>query len=323
MKKRIGILCAAILLTVFAGCGSFFGKIRFGTAGIGGAYHIFADTFAGIVTRESEKYSVEVKTTAGSAANIRLLSEGYIQMAAAQNDLINSAYYAEGSFENSKQYRGYSAVAALYMESCQIVVRCDSGIENIDDLQGKTVSIGEDESGTQLNAQQILEVCGLTDRLVNKVSLDYTDAANQLKEGSIDAFFCTAGIQTTVISELSKQCDIKLLELDGRVIEKLLDSYSFYKKCVIPKGTYAGQNEDVETVGVKAVLLVSDKLSEKTVKAITKTLFENKQELQYALPVDLELNEQSAVEEITIPFHKGAAAYYKDCGIDVNTLKGN
>ena len=125
-----------------------------------------------------------------------------------------------------------------------------------------------------------------------------------------------------MISELSKQCEIHLLELDESTRDKLLNSYTFYTESVIPKGTYNNQTEDIHTVGVKAVLLVSDKLPEKTVKALTKTLFENKQELQYALPVNIVMNEQTATEGITIPFHKGAAAYYKECGIDVcvNTL---
>lgn len=113
------------------------------------------------------------------------------------------------------------------------------------------------------------------------------------------------------------------LELDESTRDKLLNSYTFYTESVIPKGTYNNQTEDIHTVGVKAVLLVSDKLPEKTVKALTKTLFENKQELQYALPVNIVMNEQTATEGITIPFHKGAAAYYKECGIDVVTGKGS
>lgn len=326
MKKKIlGIGATVLILSAafFAGCGLTGTRIRFGAAGLGGTYHAFADTFAGLITAEKEKCTVEVKTTAGSAANLRLLSDGYIQMAVTQNDLTNDAYYAAGTFENSRKYRGYSAIAALYTESCQIVVRADSGIESMDGLQGKTVSVGENESGTELNAEQILAVSGLTDKLIDKVHLDYTEAAERLADGKIDAFFCTAGAETTVISELSKQCEIHLLELDESTRDKLLNSYTFYTESVIPKETYNNQTEDIHTVGVKAVLLVSDKLPEKTVKALTKTLFENKQELQYALPVNIVMNEQTATEGITIPFHKGAAAYYKECGIDVVTGKGS
>ena len=147
------------------------------------------------------------------------------------------------------------------------------------------------------------------------MNLDYSNAAEELREGKIDAFFCTAGAQTTVIGELAKKCDIRLLSIDEKSAEKLKGTYKFYTDCTIPIETYNGQTEDVKTVGVKAVLLASDKLSADTVKDITKILFENKQELQYALPVDISLDEKSAVEGITIPFHKGAVAYYEECGM--------
>ena len=71
-------------------------------------------------------------------------------------------------------------------------------------------------------------------------------------------------------------------------------------------------------VGVKAVLLASDKLSEKKVKEITEILFENKAELQYILPTDISLDESQATEGITIPFHDGAAVYYEEHGISMN-----
>lgn len=124
---------------------------------------------------------MEVKTTAGSAANLRLLSDGYIQMAVAQTDLTNDAYERTGIFENEKQHGGYSAVAALYTEACQIVVKADSSINTVEDLQDKRVSVGEEESGTEQNAKQILAAYGLNDSLVDEVNLDYSNAAEELR----------------------------------------------------------------------------------------------------------------------------------------------
>ena len=46
----------------------------------------------------------------------------------------------------------------LYTETCQLVVRADSDIQTLDDLSGHTVSIGAEESGTERNATQILEL---------------------------------------------------------------------------------------------------------------------------------------------------------------------
>lgn len=52
----------------------------------------------------------------------------------------------------------------------------------------KTVSVGASESGTEKNAEQILKMSGITDELINKVNMDYTEAAGKLKDGEIDAF---------------------------------------------------------------------------------------------------------------------------------------
>lgn len=85
--------------------------------------------------------------------------------------------------------------------------------------------------------------------------------------------FCTAGIQTTVIEELAKECDIRLLDIDEKCRNKLLSAYPSYSEYTIPANTYTGQTEDIHTLGVKAVLLASDKLSSDTVEHLTEWLF--------------------------------------------------
>ena len=131
----------------------------------------------------------ETKTTAGSVANLRLISDGYIDLAIVQADLLSDAYNATGTFADKKYQKGYKAVASLYTEACQIVVPADSDIQSMDDLEGKKVCIGEEESGTEQNALQILNAYGLNERLVDTVNLNYTDAAKKLKSGDIDCIF--------------------------------------------------------------------------------------------------------------------------------------
>ena len=320
MKKQL--LAAGMAALLLMGCGSSGGRIRFGAAGLGGMYQAFGDSYAKLVEEAEGLDPIEVKTTAGSAANIRLLSDGYIQMSIAQADMVNDAYAGTGIFAEGEPYQSYSAVAGIYTEACQIVVRADEEIESVEDLQGKTVSIGEEDSGSEQNARQILEAYGLNDRLVEMKQLNYTEAAEALKNGEIDAMFCTAGVQTTVLEELARQCDIRFLNVDGDAADRLLSAYDTYEEYVIQADTYTGQSEEVSTVGVKALLLASDKLSKDTVKQLTEILFDGSQKLQYALPLDLVLDESSATEGITIPFHPGAAEYYKECGIDVNSKEG-
>ena len=238
-------------------------------------------------------------------------------------DLIDDAYYGTPEF-NGKKYNGYSAIAGLYKEACQIVVLDKSSIKTLDDLQDKTVSIGASESGTELNATQILKASGLWDNnLVKTKNLDYTDAAKQLDDGEIDAFFCTSGVQTTVIEELAKHANIRFIDIDSKCAKKLKASYKFYDSFTIPANTYTGQTKDVSTLCVKSVLLARDDMSEDTVKELTALLFKHAKDFQYSLQADLNFNESDATKGITIPFHPGACAYYKEKGITVSSEDKN
>ena len=89
MKQKIGLfLCLALLLT---GCSYQTKTIRFGAADIGGMYYTVANAYAGLASKESSDLKFEVKNTAGSAANLRLLSGNYIDLGIAQADLVRAA----------------------------------------------------------------------------------------------------------------------------------------------------------------------------------------------------------------------------------------
>ena len=321
MKKKwfaaalAGTLLAVLLLN---GCASAqtAKRLRFGVAGEGGIYREFGERFAAL-QNETDNGTIELRATAGSAANLRLLTGEYLQLAIAQGDLAQDAYDQTGIFADEEETRGFGAVAALYTEACQIVVRADADIQSVEDLQGKTVSIGAEESGSEQNALQILAAYGLNDKLVDTVNLNYEDAAAQLKAGKVDAIFITAGAPSPVLTELAGECGIRLLNVDGAAAQRLTSAYSAYSAVTLPAGTYPGQDTDVQTVGVKAVLLASDELPAKQVQKLTELLFSGREGMEEQLGIPLDA-EQDAVEGVGIPFHAGAAAYYKAAGITVD-----
>lgn len=308
MKKKLSILLC-VMLFALSGCRISGNTIRFGAANIGGMYYSFANTFTELANETTSAYNFEVRTTAGSTANLRLLSDNYIELGIAQADLIYDAYQKNSNLR---------AIAGLYTEACQLIVRADSNIKSLDDLSGHTVSIGAEESGTERNASEILEFAGMPSSIVKTKNLDYIDAAHQLETGDIDAFFCTAGLTTTIIEELSRECEIRLISIDDSIIDKMLSTSDAYSRYTIPAGTYKGQDEEVSTIGVTSVLVTSDSMSSDIIKQMTAMLFENAKELQYSTSLDLHLNEKFAITNIPIPFHEGAVEYYEDNGLDVN-----
>mgnify|MGYP002580066988 FL=1 len=245
-----------------------------------------------------------------------ILDEIRLEESIAQADLATAAYY--GTDEKGESYQGYRVLAGLYTEACQIVVRKDSGIKSLDDLQGKTVSIGETESGTERNALQILQVSGLASPITETVNLTYIEAAEKLKSGEIDAMFYTGGVQTNVIAELADSCEIALIPVDAKTVDKLKLAYSSYETCEIPANTYNGQTEQVATVGVKALLLASEKMSDETAEELTRQLFAHATEIEYATSLKEIADVNAAVDGVQIPFHPGAKAYYASQGISVD-----
>ena len=136
-----------------------------------------------------------------------------------------------------------------------------------------------------------------------------------LADGTIDAMFVTAGLHADALEQLAKTCAIRLLSVDGGVGARLLAAYPAYRACVIPAGTYAGQDEDVWTVSVQALLLASNALSDETVQRLTARYFDSVDAVAAAVPVPLVTDPAVAAAQSVIPYHTGAAAYYTAQGI--------
>lgn len=292
-------------------------NLTVGGAGKGGTYEAYAESLSKLA--ESD-FNIKVKTTAGSAANVRLVQDGFLNAAIVQNDILENAQKGIGIFENepiSENERAYSAVAAVFTEELQIIVRTDSEIESIDDLKGKAISIGEEESGVSGDAKMILDAYGISINDCYVLNLDYSESAAALKDGDIDAFFCIAGTPTEFISRLAEDTDIKLLSIDQAEAKIIKKQFNSFTDCVIPTGAYEGQDEDIQTLGLKAVIIVSNKLENDAVKKLTEDIFSYQDQMGLNIYADFELTADYATSSVPVSFHAGAAEYYKEHGLDV------
>ena len=208
-------------LTMLCSCGEPPG-LRLGTGNPGGIYYAY-----GTVLRELDDCGIDVKKTEGSRANMRLMNEGFLDLAIVQSDVLAEAVSGTGDFEGTP-VTGVRAVAGLYYEAFQIITRSDSGITELADLKGCKMSVGEEGSGVAKNAEYLLLSAGIPSSSVETVNMSYAESAQALENGEIDAFFVILGAPSTVVSELAESTDISIMQLDERTAAAMTGIYPGY-----------------------------------------------------------------------------------------------
>ena len=297
-------------------------KMRFVTGGESGTYYAFGSVIAQHATNNAGIDVVGLVGN-GSQSNVQELQDGNAELAFCQSDVMAYAYNGTNIFADHGKVDCFSTVAALYMEQVQIVT-VDPTIKTVEDLAGKKVSVGAAGSGVYFNAKDILTAYGLGDvnendefTQINATYQSFGDSANDLKDGKIDAAFIVAGAPTTAIMDLSTTKAAYLVSLDDAHIDELLAASPYYTKHVIPAGTYNGQDEDVTTVAVGAVILARDDVSEDAIYALTADIFDNAPDLISSHAKYGELSTEFGASITSVPYHPGAAKYFAEKGFTV------
>ena len=323
MKKLLSLLLATVMVLSLVACGGSTtetekaSKMTMGTGGTSGTYYGYGGVL-GQYIKNNAGIDVVVVSTDGSKANIQGIDAGDYQLGTVQSDVMAYAWEGTRSFESDGALSSFRVVAGLYAESVQLVTM-DPEIKSVADLAGKSVSIGAPGSGVYFNAIDVLTAAGLTEDDIKAQYQSFADSADALKDGKIDAAFIVAGAPTPAITELCTTNAAYLVPIDGDIADKLMADCPFYTAYTVPAGTYPGQEADVTTVTVKATLIVDANASEDDVYALTKAIFDNIDAIKAENAKGAELSIENATSGMTAPFHKGAAKYFAEKGVEVVT----
>jgi len=344
MQKKKFLLLALILILalVVAGCGGTNGgttegdktgdtgtteggqdqpntetvsSVIIATGGTSGTYYPLGGGMAQIFM-DKAGINASAQSTGASAENMRLIKNGEVDLAFTQSDIADYASKGTVMFQEDGAIENIKAVASLYNETVQVIVAKDSPIKSIADLKGKRVSVGAPGSGTEANAMQLLEVYGLTFDDLGKVDrLAFGESASFIQDGTLDAAFVTAGTPTSAVNELAATKGVRVIGMDADKIAELINKYPYYAEDTIAAGTYAGFDEEVKTVAVKAQLVVRADLDDESVYQMTKALFENLEQLGTVHEKGKHVTLETALQGVSLEVHPGAAKYYDEKGI--------
>lgn len=252
----------------------------------------------------------------GSVDNVNAIVSGLRNSGFAQSDVAYWAYTGTGTMEGQEPAENLRTIAALFEEHIHLVALADSGIDSVEDLAGKRVSLDEPGSGTYVDAGLILDANGLSVDDVSAEALKGNAASEALRNGKIDAFFVVAGYPTGSLVELASAEDIKLVPISGDGAESLTEEYGFFARSSVPEGTYEGVPA-TETVAVGAQWFTSAEEDAELIYAITKALWNDNSrkllDVGHAKGKTITLD--TALNGVGVPLHEGAERFYKEAGL--------
>jgi TRAP transporter TAXI family solute receptor len=334
MKIRALFLKALLFIFLLAGCASENGKqevpfpepvyfhqgnqhsspknvLIIATGNMSGVFFSLGQAMADIY----EKYNGSAsgtQVTNASFHNARLVSQKKAELGFATVDVIGLVEAQKSKGE--KNQTPLRALTGLYSNYIHIITTEKSGIHSLEDLSGKRISVGSIESGTKLIAERTLQAAELTNK-IQKYNLSFSQSADALRNGTIDAAFFVSGLPNPEIASIAKEMPIKLISVPEEIVNRLHDQYGYYSEIDIPSDTYHGQKENIQTFSVKNVLIANQDMSNKEAYELVKTLYAHLPELQEIHPAARNIKLSEAKNGIPLDFHPGAEKYFSEHGI--------
>src|SRR4051794_40761739 len=169
------------------------------------------------------------------------------------------------------------------------------------------------------DAAVLFEAAGLGD--VVQKNLRPGPGAAEVKAGTIDAMFISGGYPVPAIRDLAASTPVRLIPIEGEIVESLKKEFSRYQEAAIPAGVYPGIDVPTPSVGFSVLWLVNSNIDPDLVYAITKSLWNSATAklLSVIEPAGNQIRLERALDGLSVPLHPGAARFYREVGLPVDS----
>lgn len=287
-----------------------------GTGGVTGTYYPTGGAICRMMNKNKKTgIRCSVEATGGSVYNVNMINVDELDFGISQSDTAYQAYRGEGKFKG-KAINGLRSVLAIYPELLAFVVTKKSGIKTLADVKGKKLNIDIPGSGTRMTTDIVLKTFGIKHSdLALANELKSSEGPTMLKDNKIDGYFGVFGHPTANIKDASNSVEIDLIPIDGKPIDDLTAKYSYYARGIISGTFYKGVKHDTPSIGVKAVLVTKNTISDKIVYTLTKTILDNFAEFKKLHPAYRTITKKSLLDGLGVPQHTGAVRAFREAGL--------
>jgi hypothetical protein len=310
--KFFGTVVAAVCLLGLA-TGAFAVEfLNIGTGSTGGTYYPAGAAMAKVCNSSIEGIQVSVQSTGGTVNNIQLLADSEAELGF-MDGLYYYAYMGKGRYEGDPQ-KYIRALIPLYPEPIQLMAAKGSGINSVEDLRGKRVSIGAVASGTEVTAKQLLRLAGIDpEKDIKPENLGVGDTGRAFGDKRIDAAIMVGSLGMAGVVEATTLGLVNFIDIPDELIALVVEETPYWVPFEIPAGYYKDQPDPVKTYASWNIVAIKDSVNDDLVYQMTKAIFENKDDI-LAVSARLESMTPENVRHILIPLHPGAEKYYREVG---------
>jgi len=232
----------------------------------------YAQVVASLAQQVEKRTGVQVQVvpTEGSLENLTLLDEAAVDFCLYQPQSEQFLHDPDAGTHVSAAF-----VANVYTEIVHFAVRRNLQVEWPDDLRGKRVSLGLQNSGDYAMSRRLLEHLGLDEESIDPAYLTYDEIKAGFADGSLDAAFLTLGVGAPILEELFAEgiCDLVPVPFAEALAQRDV-SISIE---TIPAGFYRSfppvePASDLLTVGLRAQLLTRKDVPSSLVEEVAEIL---------------------------------------------------
>lgn len=303
---------------------------RMATLGPGSSPYLVMSTMAQIVGERLDDVQIQVNATGAATQHALEVGAGQLDFfmwsaSVHQNMIDGSAMYAAIP-QAPELSRNLRAVFAYPLGLYHIVTYADSGIEQLEDLAGKTVFLGPPGGGATAIMQRVVE--GATGLVAGtdyeQVQLGWEAAAQAFQDGRIDVYINSTNAPSPVIQQMALSRELRFLGLTEEQMQKeglqAILNRPGGTLGTIEAGTYGDNQvntEAVQTLGSTVGVGAGAHVPEEVVYDVTRAFWEGVEEMQGSAPWLRNISLEGALTDLNLPLHPGALRYYEEIGMDI------
>lgn len=289
-------------------------SVKVGTASQGGTYFIYGAGWAGLV-QERLGVNTSTEATGGPIQNMALVHNRNLDFAMVTMGPAYDAWNGQSPIAPGVQMTNVRAMFPMYQTPFQIIALKSSGIDSVDDLNGKRVGVGP-RGGTAGGVfPKLFQDLGIT---IQPQYGGASDLAGQLQDGLIDAFAFAAGVPISAFSQVEAQVPVNIFSFTPEQLETILEKNPALSPYTVPAGTYQSVTEPQPTVAMWNFAVAHKDIPESLVYEIMKVVLDNPERMTEIHRAAAETRPENYKYNRFLWFHPGAIRYYREKGLELD-----